>query len=82
MYGRRQVDAKRQIPGRPSTGRTVVPATQCQVLLKGHFPAYISWTQYEHHQQQLRANRSVADQQGAVRGGSALLSGLLIIWIR
>jgi hypothetical protein len=56
----------------------VVPATQCQVLLKDHFPAYISWTQYEHHQQQLRANRSVADQQGAVRGGSALLSGLLL----
>lgn len=56
----------------------VVPAAQCQVLLKDHFPAYISWAQYEQNQQQLRANRSVADQQGAVRYGSALLSGLLV----
>jgi DNA invertase Pin-like site-specific DNA recombinase len=78
VYGRRQVDAKRKIAGRPSTGRMVVPAAQCQVLLKDRFPAYISWAQYEQNQQQLRANRSVADQQGAVRYGSALLSGLLV----
>jgi len=78
VYGRRPVDAKRKIPGQPSTGRRVVAAAQCQVLLKDHFPAYISWAQYEQNQRQLRANRSVADQQGAIRCGSALLSGLLI----
>ena len=77
-YGRRKVDPRRKIAGRPSTGRTVVPAEQCDVLLKDHFPAYISWAQYEQNQQQLRANRSVADAQGAVRNGAALLSGLLL----
>ena len=77
-YGRRKVDPRRKIAGRPYTGRTVVPAEQCEVLLKDHFPAYISWTQYEQNQQQLRANRSVSDEQGAVRNGAALLSGLLI----
>lgn len=77
-YGRRKVDSRRKIAGRPSTGRTVVPAAQCEVLLKDHFPAYISWAQYEQNQQQLRANRSVSDARGAVRSGAALLSGLLI----
>ena len=77
-YGRRKVDPRRKIPGRPATGRTVVPVEQCEVLLKDHFPAYISWDQYEQNQQQLQANRSVAEERGAVRGGPALLSGVLI----
>jgi DNA invertase Pin-like site-specific DNA recombinase len=77
-YGRRKVDPRRKIPGRPATGRTVVPAEQCEVLLKDRFPAYISWEQYEQNQKQLRANRSVADEIGAVRCGPALLSGLLV----
>ena len=77
-YGRRKVDPRRKIPGRPSTGRTVVPVEQCEVLLKDRLPAYISWQQYEQNQKQLRANRSVADEMGAARCGSALLSGLLV----
>ena len=77
-YGRRKVDPKRKIPGRPSTGRTVVPAEQCEVLLKDRFPAYISWEQYEQNQKQLQANRAVADAIGAARCGPALLSGLLL----
>lgn len=77
-YGRRKVDPKRKIPGRPNTGRTVVKAEDCEVLLKNRFPAYISWERYEQNQKQLQANRSVANAIGAARCGPALLSGLLV----
>jgi hypothetical protein len=39
-YGRRVVDARRQVPGRPGTGRAVAGAPT--VLLKDRLPAYIN----------------------------------------
>lgn len=77
-YGRRHVDPRRKIPGRPSTGRTVVPPERCQVFLKDRFPAYISWEQYERNRERLRANRALAETIGAPRAGSALLAGLVV----
>lgn len=76
-YGRRATDPRRKIPGRPATGRTVVAPEDCKVFLRDRFPAYISWDQYKWNQQRLKANRAVAEEVGAPKRGSALLSGLL-----
>jgi DNA invertase Pin-like site-specific DNA recombinase len=78
VYGRRKVDPRRKLPGRPSTGRTVVAPEDCEVFIKDRFPAYISWEQFERNRKQLRQNRSVSDSFGSVRNGPALLAGLLI----
>lgn len=77
-YGRRPTDPRRKIPGRPSTGRTVVPLERCRVLLRDRFPAYISWQQYQRNLERLKANRSVSEALGAPRAGLALLSGLAV----
>ncbi len=75
-YGRRPTDPRRKIPGRPSTGRTVAPMDQWEVLLKDQWPAYLSWEQYEQNLRQLEAN--TAQSLGVPRQGPSLLSGLLI----
>ena len=77
-YGRRAIDPRRKIPGRPATGRTVVPPEQCHAFLKDRFPAYITWDQYQAHLERLRTNRAVSEEIGAVRRGPSLLSGLLV----
>jgi DNA invertase Pin-like site-specific DNA recombinase len=76
VYGRRPVDPRRKIPGRPATGRTTAPAEHWEVLLKDRFPAYITWAQYERNLAQLHSN--TAQGGGVVRKGPSLLSGLLI----
>ena len=75
-YGRRPTDPRKKIPGRPSTGRTVAPMKEWEVLIKDHFPAYISWSEYERNLRQLKSN--TAQAIGAVRQGLSLLSGLII----
>jgi DNA invertase Pin-like site-specific DNA recombinase len=77
-YGRRQVDARKKQPGRPSTGRVTRPRTAYHVLLKDHVPAYLTWAQYEQHLARLAANRARAETIGAVRHGPSLLAGLLV----
>lgn len=42
VYGRRSVDARRKRPGRPDSGRVVVPQEEWEVLLRDRLPAYIS----------------------------------------
>jgi Recombinase zinc beta ribbon domain len=46
------------------------------VLLPGVLPAYITEEQYRANLARLAANTARAEQPGAVRAGSALLSGL------
>jgi DNA invertase Pin-like site-specific DNA recombinase len=77
-YGRRQVDPRKQQPGRPTTGRLTRRPQDYQVLLQDHVPAYISWQQYEHNLARLAANRARAETIGAVRHGPSLLAGLLV----
>jgi DNA invertase Pin-like site-specific DNA recombinase len=76
-WGYRKIDSRKQQPGRPGTGRTVVPVDACEVLLKDRLPAYITWERFEAIQQRLAANRATADALGAPRDGAALLGGLL-----
>ena len=75
-YGRRPSDPRRQQPGRPGTGRAVAKPEECQVLLQGRLPAYISWEQFARNQKQLEANN--AQHRGPVRSGPSLLPGLLV----
>lgn len=77
-WGRRPVDPRCKIPGRPATGRKVATAEQCQVLLKDHCPAYITWQRYQANQRQLAENQARSNRRGAAREGSALLQGLVI----
>ncbi len=76
VYGRRPVDARRQKPGRPATGKRVAAPEEWTVVLKDRLPAYISWAQFEDNQRQLAANS--AQGLGAIRHGPSLLSGLVI----
>jgi len=76
-YGRRQVEPRRKVPGRPSTGRVVKDASEWLVLLPGRLPAYVTPEEYEANVARMAANRQTAATPGAPRDGSALLSGLL-----
>ncbi len=76
-YGRRQVEPRRKVPGRPGTGRVVKDASEWLVLLPGRMPAYITAGEYEANVARMAASRQTAATPGAPRDGSALLSGLL-----
>jgi DNA invertase Pin-like site-specific DNA recombinase len=76
-YGRRQVEPRRKVPGRPSTGRVVKDSSEWLVLLPGRLPAYITPEEYEANVARMAANRQTAATPGAPRDGAALLSGLL-----
>ena len=78
VYGRRQLDPRRQKPGRAGTGRTpLLPADRWLVCLRDRLPAYISWQQYEQNQQRLLRNQQQLGRSGVSRNGAALLAGLL-----
>jgi hypothetical protein len=77
-YGRRRVDARRKKPGRPSTGRVLVPPDQFVALLPDRCPAYISRECYEAIQRRVAENRSRSESKGAPREGPSLLAGLLV----
>jgi DNA invertase Pin-like site-specific DNA recombinase len=77
-WGRRAIDPRRKIPGRPGTGRTVVAPEECAVFLKDRCPAYISWEQYQAHRRQMANNQVRGQNRGPARQGSALLGGLLV----
>jgi DNA invertase Pin-like site-specific DNA recombinase len=76
VYGRRPTDPRRKQPGRPATGKRVAPRHEWQVLRHDHYPAYLSWEQFERNQRQLAANCTAA--QGAIRRGPSLLAGLVV----
>jgi DNA invertase Pin-like site-specific DNA recombinase len=76
-YGRRQVDPRRKVPGRPSTGRVAKGSGEWLVLLAGRLPAYITAEEHEANVARMAANRQAAASPGAPRDGAALLAGLL-----
>jgi excisionase family DNA binding protein len=55
------------------------PPSAWTVLLRDHHPAYISWAEYERHQELLAANAHMKSRmtRQSGRGGRALLAGLL-----
>jgi DNA invertase Pin-like site-specific DNA recombinase len=77
VHGLRKVDPRRQLPGRRSSGRVVVPTLQWEVMIPDRLPAYITWERYLAHQRQMADNRARSEALGAPRKGSSLLGGLL-----
>jgi DNA invertase Pin-like site-specific DNA recombinase len=77
VYGRRRVQPRRKIPGRPGTGRVVQRTDDWLVLLPDRMPAYITPERFEANRARLVANRQIAQAPGAARDGPALLAGLL-----
>lgn len=75
VYGRHRYDPKRQKPGRRGSGRTpLLPQGEWMACVRGRLPAYITWDQFEQNQARLDGN---CPKAGAIRGGSALLQGLI-----
>jgi DNA invertase Pin-like site-specific DNA recombinase len=77
-YGHRPTDPRREIPGRPTTGRLIRPAERCAVLIRDHVPAYIGWERFEANQRTLAENRARSGSRGSPRPGPSLLGGLLV----
>jgi len=76
--GRRPTDPRRKVPGRPATGRVVVPRDQWEVLIPDHLPGYITWEHYEANLQRLARNSARSGAMRAARGGDSLLAGLVV----
>ena len=80
VYGRRPIEMvvkQGQAIKRQGNAR---PAEQASVFIPDHHPGYISWEQYQRHQETMRSNGGnfTRDESAmAVRGGQGLLSGLL-----
>jgi DNA invertase Pin-like site-specific DNA recombinase len=77
-WGHRAMDPRRQVAGRPGTGRTLRAPKDCLVLLEGRCPAYITPERFWTNQERLEANRARASSLGAPRHGPSLLGGLLV----
>lgn len=77
-WGHREVDPRKQVPGRPTTGRTFNAHHACRVLIHDRFTAYITWDAFEKNQQKLAANSTLGKMRAAPRHGPSVLAGLLV----
>ena len=77
-YGRRRVDRKGIASNRAKVRMREMPMSKWMVLQKDRLPAYITWERYLANQQRLLQNRYQPGSVGAPRGGSALLTGILV----
>ena len=78
VHGRRPVDPRRKIPGRPATGRTTTKLLQWEVLIKDHLPAYITWDRYHGQRGATGRQPGPGVRHGGAREGPSLLAGLLV----
>jgi hypothetical protein len=76
-HGHRPTDPRRKKPGRPGTGRGIRKPDECEVLIRDHLPAYITWERFEANQRQLESNRMRAASKGPALNGQSLLVGIL-----
>ncbi len=76
-FGRRPRDPKRRGPGCRAATRWL-PMEEWKVLKRDVLPAYISWDRYLANLQRLGQNRQGPESVGSARGGTALLSGLIV----
>lgn len=77
-WGHREVDPRKKVPGKPTTGRTFNAHDQCRVLIRDRFPAYISWEAFEVNQQKLAENSRIGKRLSAPRHGPSILAGLIV----
>ena len=77
-WGHREVDPRKKVPGRPSTGRTFRSHDECRVLIRDRFPADIPWDEFETNQRKLAENSTLGRMLSAPRHGPSVLAGLLV----
>lgn len=77
-HGYRQVDPRRKKPGKPASGRVLVPPEEYVALIPDRMPAYITVERYRANQARLASNRARSDALGVPREGPSLLGGLLV----
>jgi DNA invertase Pin-like site-specific DNA recombinase len=77
-WGHREVDPRKKVPGRPTTGRTFHTHDACRVLIRDRFPAYITWEEFEKHQHKLAENSALGKLLAAPRHGPSVLAGLVV----
>ena len=77
-WGHREIDPRKKIPGRPTTGRTFNTHDECRVLIRDRFAAYITWEEFEQNQQKLQENSTLGKMLSAPRHGPSTLSGLIV----
>lgn len=76
-WGHREIDVKKKIPGRPTTGRTSNAYDKCRVLIRDRFDAYISWEHFVENQERIRENSKKSRFMSAPGRGVSLLAGLV-----
>ena len=74
VYGRRENNPAKIVPGQPSKGRRWGKPQDWDVLIRDRLPAYINWEQWEQNQEKLKENSARFGQHGVARGGSLLAS--------
>jgi DNA invertase Pin-like site-specific DNA recombinase len=77
-WGHREVDPRKKVPGRPTTGRTFHAHDECRVLIRDRFPAYISWDEFLENQRKLAENSALGKLLAAPRHGPSVLAGLVV----
>lgn len=77
-WGHREIDPRKKVPGKPTTGRTFNSYDACRVLIRNRFPAYITWEEFEENQQKLAENSTLGKLLSAPRHGPSVLAGLLV----
>lgn len=82
VHGRRGSDPTRQVPGRPSTGRTRRPASQWVAFVKEVYPAYISLEGHEEIQQTIAKNWQAMLERLSRKRGKHVVAPLLVGLVR
>ena len=77
-WGHRETDRRKQLPGKPSTGRTYKSHDECRVLIRDRFPGYITWDEFEKNQRKLAENSAMGKMLSAPRHGPSVLAGLVV----
>jgi len=77
-WGHRETDRRKQLPGKPSTGRTFKSHDECRVLIRDRFPGYITWDEFENNQRKLAENSAMGKLLSAPRHGPSVLAGLVV----
>ncbi len=75
VYGRRTWSRQ---PGTVRQRHQHLSRERWQVLIRDHYPAYLSWDEYERNVARIAENRSCCQARGPVRQGRALLAGLVV----
>jgi hypothetical protein len=70
VYGRRETNPRKVVPGQPGRGRRWARPEDWDVLIRDKLPAYISWEQWQKNQQRLRENSAKYHAGGPTRGTS------------